>query len=303
MNRTLKNMHNRLNAIHLAGLVFLACTFCGCNSLVAKNEAALASYYSSKGEHAKALEYFEKSLEKSPNNEAVLIQAGWAYFNLNQYDQAIATFEKLAEAHPKVVDAYTGRGWIYFKQLDYDQAMQYFAQALDVDKNSADAYAGLGWASFRKGEIENAERFFENSLRKGARYQEPGTIKTEPEAHRGLGYLNFGRENYEKAALHFKIACLWRPDWNDARLKWGDSLFQLKKYKEAMKQYKRALRYAKTAEIYDKAAWSCVYLAEECHEGFAKKKYEAQAQDMFDKALTLDPEYQSALAGRARLIG
>ncbi len=274
----------------------------GCASLIGKNYSSLASYYFGKNDFKKAAEYLEKALQKDPDNEASLTMAGWTYFKLDQYDKALATFEKLAAEHPKAVEAYTGQGWGNFKKLNYDTAISFFQKALKVNRHSADAYAGLGWASFRKNDVTKAERYFENSLRKGMGYQSAGGVKTEPEAHRGLGYLNFAREDYPKAIRHFKTAVLFHPDWNDARMKLGDSLFALKKYDKAIPVYKRALHYAATPEVYDKIGWSYFYSVGEVKKGSVKnnKKF-SKARKMFNKAIALDPNFANSLAGLAKL--
>lgn len=262
----------------------------GCATLKGKSYSEQGNFYFAKNNFNKAVEYFTKAIETDSENAEYLTMLGWSYFKLGSYDWAIAAFERLSSREPKAVDAYTGMGWSNFKKGNFDAAIGHFNQALDVDKHSSDAYSGLGWSNFRKNDLEQAENYFNLALSKGMRYKKGSPLKTEPEAHRGLGYLNFSKGNFKTAKEHFRKACMLMPDWNDARLKWGDSLLALAKFKEAIKVYKYGLNYAKTPEVYDKIGW-----------GYLKAKNLKLARNMFSQALKIDPVFQSSLAGLAEL--
>ncbi len=265
-----------------------------------KGYASEGSYYLSVNNHEKAIEYFEKAVRQNPLSSEALTLLGWAYFGKGDYESASKTFGDLVLVDPKVVDAYTGRGWANFKKSDWAQAINYFEQALSIDSNSSDAYAGLGWCYFRKGEVEIAEKYLQRALVKGMRYQRGVHVKTEPEAHRALGYLNFSRQDFGKALKEFRMATRLKPQWNDARIKWADCLFSLKRYQEAIGIYKQALKYERNAEIYDKIGWSYLYWD---NDKTAKGKNKTSrrrmkaARVMFNKALALTPSYKSSLTG------
>lgn len=272
-------------------------------SMRGKNYSSKGAYYFGEKDYTKAIEYLEKAQEQDPNNAGDVTMLGWAYFLRGDYDQAISTFERLAEIDPKAVDAYTGKGWSNFKKLNCDQAIVHFNEALEIDPDSADAYGGLGWSNAKKGDTVAAEEYFNIALRKGMKYDKDNPAKkADPEAHRGLGYLNFGRGDYKAALSHFKIATRLKPDWSDARIKWGDCLFTLEKYKSAIVVYKHALKYGRTAQIYDKIGWSYSRLAEKAKPSSSVRgtRYKA-AREMFDKALAIYPNYPSSLSGLAEI--
>lgn len=262
----------------------------GCATLKGKNYSSQGDYYFAKNDFEKAMEYFTKAIETDLERPGYLTMLGWSYFKLDSYDQAIAVFERLNSLDPKALDGYTGRGWSNFKKGNFDAAITHFTQALDIDKNSSDAFSGLGWSNFKKNDTESAEKYFNLALSKGMRYKSGSPLKTEPEAHRGIGYLNFSKGNFKKAAEHFRRACMLMPEWNDARLKWADSLLALGKNKEAAKVYRYCANYAKTAEVYDKRGWA-----------YLKAQNFKLARVMFSQALNIDPAYQSSLAGLAEL--
>lgn len=246
----------------------------------------------SRSHFADAVHYFQLAVSRDPQNTSYLTLLGWSYFKLNQYDRALDVFKKIRELNPIAVDGYTGPGWIHFKTGQYDQAIQYFEEALMIDRESSDAFAGLGWCSIRKNEARTAMVYLETALQKGLK----NATGTEPEAHRALGYLYFGQNNFKEALQHFKIALHDMPGWNDARLKWGDCLFALGKHAPSLTVYKYALRHEKTAEIYDKIGWALFYAKPAKFFGSPKKKLK-QARSMFEHALALDSNYQNSEAG------
>ncbi len=256
--------------------------------------SSLGNSYLALGDFDRAIEYFQKALERDPNKVDYLVLLGWAYFKSERYDEAIQTFKRVEEINPRVVDAYTGRGWIYFKKQEFEEAVKFFYSALEVNPQSSDAYAGLGWCFFRKDKTLLAEQYLQIALRKGLKNPE----HTEPEAHRALGYLYFSQGDFKKALKHFKIAVRHRPGWNDARTKWADCLFALGKYADASSVYKHALRYEKSAELYDKLGWSYFYSDSK---GFLKspKSRLRKALEMFTEATIINADYKSSQEGIA----
>ncbi len=284
-------------------IVLLSLSFLGCakSTFKAKNYTVQGDYYFSQNDFAKTVEKYQQALEAQPGNSSHLTMLGWAYFKLGNYDQAISAFELLARQDPKAFDAYTGQGWSHFKKGNYDQAIEYFNKAIEIDPDAADPYDGIGWASFNKGELDKAQQYFTTALHKGMKYQSGLTTKTDPEAHRGLGYVNFSKGDFKTALKHFKMASLLRPDWNDARTKWGDCLFSMGRYPDSLCIYRHCAKYLKNAEVYDKMGWSYFSIEENRKSPDPKHKGYKNARDMFNKALAIDPQYANSLAGLAKI--
>lgn len=283
----------------------LAMTTLGCSkaTLRSNNNAALGGHYFAKNDFTKSAQYYEEALSERPDSKDSLTMLGWTYFKQGNYDTAIAAFEKLALVDPKALDAYTGRGWANFKKGSYDQAISYFEEAIKVDADSADPYDGIGWCSFNKGDLAKAEEYFNMALKKGMKFQKGLKTKTDPEAHRGLGYVYFSKGDFNTSLRHFKMAALLMPnmpDWNDVRVKWGDCLLAMKKYGEAVGVYKHCLKSKRNAEIYDKMGWGYFQLAETTGGSGSKNQRYKTALKMFNKALALNPQYESSLSGAAQ---
>ena len=275
----------------------------GCGTFRAKNDASEGAYYFAQNDFKNSTRHFHKAVRADPKNTEYLTLLGWSCFKLANYPKAIATFGKLGKMDPKCVDAYTGTGWCYFKQDDYDRAIRWFEKAAKVDPSASDPYSGLGWCHLKKGEADKAEKYFFAVLRRGLKYGSGGSAKTDPEAHRGLGYLNFGKRDYPTALRHFKTATILMPDWNDARVKWGDCLAAMEKYMDSLEVYRRSLDYAKSAELYDKLGWTYFRLKDRpsLFGLIEYGGYEGAAREMFKKALAIDPTYASSLSGLAKL--
>lgn len=244
----------------LAGAsIFSGLLLCGFMSLSelgskmeAKESASLADHYFAAGDYKQSISHLKKALSKDPNETDYLTSLGWSYFKLGDYDQAIAAFTKAAEIDPDLLEGHTGRGWSEFKKLNFDAAIAHFNDAVALNTGSPDPYDGLGWTHAKKGNTDAAEGYFNTAIHKALSYNKAVPAKTDPEAHRGLGYIYFNKGEFKKALPHFVIATQLSPDWNDARTKWGDCLFELKKYKEAVPIYRYASRHAKTVELDEK---------------------------------------------------
>lgn len=289
------------NAAQFFLVVATPLLLCGCASLKGKNYLAQGNYYLSQENFKEAAGRYKKAIQSDSEKPAYLAALGWAYFKLGNYDQAIETFARLEERDAASLDAYTGRGWCNFKKSDFEEAIKYFRKALYIDANSAEAFAGLGWCSFRKQDTEEAKKYFNLALSKGLRYQKGVALKTEPEAHRGLGYLKFSQGDFKTSLRHFKIATELMPGWNDARMKWADCLFSLAKYPDAIRVYRYALKHGKSIEAYDKLGWSYLYLGQKTSSRAKRSGYYKTAKAKFNRALGIDPAYASSLSGLAEI--
>ena len=265
--------------------------FCSLGDRPAKGYCVEGMRYRTHENFAEAAHYFGLASSQEPNNTTYLSLLAWSYFKLAQYDKASAVFEQIEKLDPSLLDAYTGPGWIHFKTAEFDPAIQNFEEALEVHPESSEVFAGLGWCYFRKNDIPVAKKYLNIALHKGLK----NPNGTEPEAQRALGYLYFSQNNFKEALKHFKIAVRHSPNWNDARVKWGDCLFSMGKYSDSITVYNYALRREKTAEIYDKLGWAFLY-AQPGKFSSPKKNLE-RARVMFRQALVLNPGYKSSQSG------
>lgn len=287
--------------------------------------AMLGWTYFKLGDYDKAISTFEQLAWVDPYALDAYTGRGWSYFKKLNYDRAVDHFEEAIDVDPDAADPYDGIGWCSFNRGDLEKAEKYFNIALrkgmecrKVAVNEPDTKTSRDLLKFFKmpkgkgtsGLIYRPVEALAGAvpkvyvaiiLREGVEHRKVTLAKTDPEAHRGLGYVNYSKGNYEKALVHCKTAALLVPAWNDARVKWGDCLFALKKHGKAAKVYKRALEYARTAEIYDKIGWSYLYEGDKSRYPMFRSQHYKRARRMFKKALAVYPEYASSLTGLSTL--
>jgi len=105
-----------------------------------------------RGEHSKALESYEKSLEirkeTLPANHPSLATSynniGMVYQSMGEYSKALEYYEKSLEImkktlpanHPSLATSYNNIGWVYRNTTDYKKALDYYERALDIWRRS-----------------------------------------------------------------------------------------------------------------------------------------------------------------------
>jgi Flp pilus assembly protein TadD len=65
----------------------------------------LATFYLEEGQHARAIEIYERILEREPEDLIALYNLGWAYRGLGAHAKAAAAFERLLGARPDYIEA------------------------------------------------------------------------------------------------------------------------------------------------------------------------------------------------------
>ncbi|MGE5343877.1 MAG: tetratricopeptide repeat protein [Candidatus Omnitrophota bacterium] len=125
----------------------------------------IGNAYSAKGDYAKAIEFYKKSLEKFPNNKELILSIASAYSNLNDSDSAMVWTNKLAIEDINNVDMLYNVGVIYFNKNDLPNALKYFKKSIEIDPNFADGYyqLGLTYTSMdqQKEAVEALKKFLE----------------------------------------------------------------------------------------------------------------------------------------------
>jgi tetratricopeptide (TPR) repeat protein len=97
---------------------------------------------------------YTKMIQRNPNDTAVYLNRGNAYFGKGDYDRAIADYTQALRLDLNDAMAYSGRGNAYFNKRDYDRAIADYTQALRLDPNDATAYSGRGLAYYYRGDYD-----------------------------------------------------------------------------------------------------------------------------------------------------
>lgn len=103
--------------------------------------------------------YFEKALEREPNNFYALFGLADCYRGMNQQFKSVEYWNKILESDPRNKVILTRAGDAYRTTGNYEAAKEYYTKALNID---FDVYAAIGMALICKGEgkyDEAIERF------------------------------------------------------------------------------------------------------------------------------------------------
>ena len=129
---------------------------------------------SAKGENQKALDNFQKALQKDSTNKDILYQLSYAYRNTGDYANAEKILKKASQLfqdniwyNTKVLLA---DGSLYFLSGDYSNAAKIYKKGLELSKNNSDlqneakAYINLGIIEDIYGNYEKSHEYFSRAI-------------------------------------------------------------------------------------------------------------------------------------------
>lgn len=145
------------------------------------------------GDAIKAMEFFNKVLEKDPERADVYKGIGWFYMNKEQYEQAISYWrtalkidpdipgvhnsialalmgqnkqaeaigelEKDIQISPRSTFSYFLLGQLYLRQKDYEKSRSNYEKAIEIDPDYTNAYYGLFTLSTRLKQRDKAKKY------------------------------------------------------------------------------------------------------------------------------------------------
>jgi tetratricopeptide (TPR) repeat protein len=88
----------------------------------------------------------ETTEEIKETDPVALLNQGAAFVEKGQHDRAIAYFNKAIEINPKLAGAYYNRGYVYDEKGQYDTAISDYNKAIEIDPKYAEAYNNRGFA-------------------------------------------------------------------------------------------------------------------------------------------------------------
>ncbi len=169
-----------------------------------------------------------------------------AYLNTKNYKMAMESIEKIKTRDPEIERAYQRvaffRGLELFTNQRFSDALITFDKALKFSQYDPVIHARtLYWLAetyVREGDTETAESFYTAFLDEPASFQTPEFKKV----NYSMGYLEFERENYEKAEKWFREFVNLESDKRsvyvaDAYNRMGDCRFILSKFWQAIDYY------------------------------------------------------------------
>ena len=215
------------------------------------------------GEYDKALEICDRALAIRSDYLDPLMLRGHIYSWTKEYDKAEEHFHKYIEVQAKYdpnqevenlilvhpdsrPTAFYSIAVISLLKENKSKAREYLHKVTEVDPDYLDAWFKLGQIYLNDGEEPDARRCFERQLQ---------TANAHFDTLLGLGYLSFGRGDYESAVGHYSRAVILNEDDSRVRVKLGKALQKLGRIEEASVQYEAAVaRASDDAETRDDLA-------------------------------------------------
>ncbi len=140
---------------------------------------------------------------KSPNKARPLINLGYAYGNLQQWDKAISAFNKVNEVEPNYhAAAYYNLGIAYWAIGNKEKSMENYSFAIKVDSNYTDAYYGRGVCYYYLNEQDKAL----------ADYSKAISILPRPELFYNRGMIYANKKMWTEAITDYSKAISSSPD-------------------------------------------------------------------------------------------
>lgn len=129
----------------------------------------LAEAYYRLNDYAKSDSYFDKVLEKDPDNLQAL--NNYAYYlsvRNTDLDKAEAMSKKTIEKEPENASYLDTYGWILFKRGNFEDAAKYIKESLDKDKSAAEVNEHYGDVQYKLGKTDIAVEYWKNARQYGS---------------------------------------------------------------------------------------------------------------------------------------
>jgi tetratricopeptide (TPR) repeat protein len=121
----------------------------------------------------KAVEYYERVLQNTPDDANLVFNLGLLYEDMGNHQQAIAKFDRAYELNPTDLEALLHVAELYLQKLnDSHKAIEYYQKALTIEPDNAGILNNLGVAQVRVGVEENDVKMQEDGKKNIARANE-----------------------------------------------------------------------------------------------------------------------------------
>ncbi len=191
---------------------------------------SLALYYYEKKDFTKALEYYNKAIQKNGKDFEYYTNRGSCYVKLGETTKAIDDFAKAIDLNPKNAYAYNNRGVLFQKIGDINNAVIDYQIACQIDSNYTEATNNLQKAKIIQSAIETSTNTNDYNPKKSQIFNDLG-VKT---AMNG---------DFENSILDFTKAILFDSLNIDAYKNRGNAYASIKKFEEAMFDYNNVLKH------------------------------------------------------------
>ncbi len=162
----------------------------------------------------KALELFEKLLERDGNDWDILLQTAELYNTLGRYDQAAERYRRMLEIDPANRALQRQLAETYSRSGNFKAAIELLEKMLEVNENDFEVVATLADIYLDRREFDKARELYEKILKKE---------KENPEVKLRVGVAYFGQVQQDSSflprakklflELSTEMPNDWRPIW------------------------------------------------------------------------------------------
>ena len=236
-----------------------------------------------------ALNYLDSESKNFPDHLDILAEYAYIYYQLEDYDKAIEYYEKCINKSPKWEYGLSQLSHIYgLVKYDYNKSTEYADRALAVAKNKDDLYFRKGWNYMRLEKYQDAAKMFELYLKNNPKsvaalvnitaceIKNKNFDKAEEYVNRGLD-LN----RYSSYLLESKIDLLIHNEKYDEAKTIIDEMIARDEYDGYIGYYERGKAEKKqgNSEEADKYFEMARKNAQEYYDKFCEKNYDLSDSD------------------------
>jgi len=189
--------------------------------------------YYKKGEYAKALEFYGKSIEIKPK-EGSYIDIATIFYEKKKYDVAIELFHKAIGLNPY-------NEWAYIRMADcyrdkrpenYREAFEIYKEAIEINPGNEYVYNNLGILFFRKKKYKDAIGAYQMAIDRNPKNEW---------FYKNIGDVYYKLENTNKAIEYYKKAITINSNESTLYNNIGLAFLLKKSYLEAIEFFKKAI--------------------------------------------------------------
>jgi len=101
--------------------------------MAAKSLAGIGNCYLKQNKLAEAQEFFQQSIQNSPNDEVLAYNVGEIFFANQGWDEALKYFDLASKIRPEWPDPYLKLGYVYLNKIDNPKAIENFDKFLKLE--------------------------------------------------------------------------------------------------------------------------------------------------------------------------
>lgn len=231
------------------------------------------------GKFLPAIEYYTKSAKINPQDKEIWLRLGMSQLNAKMIEESITSFEKANKVCPMNTDVYTGWGMALMRLKKYKLARDKFLTAIKINKYNYTAILLSAVMEVRLCDYDSAEMKL------------AFLTKVAPNESSTYEYANLKllKENYKEAEMYATKSININPQMLPAYFVLGD-IYSIKK---DLAKTEKTFRIAISNDLENSALhyeWGKAYLRFFDYE---------KAQEQFEIALRMEPDFAEAKAGLA----